>query len=264
MADLLQKIDDSLEGVELKLLAEFNRIRMTPTEARSEPINPKIRQALGLIETQLRHKLEHSGARSDLQLQTKQHENLRARLSVVRQLLKAKISIAFIREANAEVGISRQDCDRQKTQVQKNMQVDKKQATEFLDNGIDSPSRELAILAIRLREAKKAAIKRKKQKEARAKYETHDLSNTISHPMNIKNMDAPIRTPDELRRKLIAKIAIANRKAGLADNPEGKNQPVPANLNKQSKVKPQGDANAPKGILKALAARLTTAKQQSR
>ena len=86
MTELLNIIDNSLQEVEEQLLQEFSRIRNSLSEARFEPIDAGIKNALGEVVLGLRSKLEHSGDKNNLQLQTEQHEVLFTRMSVIKQL----------------------------------------------------------------------------------------------------------------------------------------------------------------------------------
>ncbi len=103
MADLLDTINESLQEVEEQLLQEFDRIRNTLSDARYLAIDPGIKNALAGVVAELREQLEQTGDRQNLQLMTEQHEILFARMTVLRQLLNAKVPTAFLHEAHQEV-----------------------------------------------------------------------------------------------------------------------------------------------------------------
>lgn len=103
MAELLDTINDSLQEVEEQLLQEFDRIRNTLSDARYLAIDPGIKNALAGVVAELRESLEQTGDRQNLQLMTEQHEILFARMTVLRQLLNAKVPTAFLHEAHQEV-----------------------------------------------------------------------------------------------------------------------------------------------------------------
>jgi uncharacterized protein YicC (UPF0701 family) len=107
MTDILDTIDESLQEVEEQLLQEFDRIRNKLSDARFEAIDHGIKNALDSVVTDLKARLEQTGDRQNLQLMTERHEVLFARLSVLKQLLNAKVPTAFLHEAHQEVKTNR-------------------------------------------------------------------------------------------------------------------------------------------------------------
>ncbi len=103
MNELLDSIHRALQGVEEQLLQEFNRIRNNLSESRFEAINADLKKLLSSEIRELRSKLEHSGDQSELQLQTSDHEILFTRMTVVNQLLHAKVPTAYLMEVHKEV-----------------------------------------------------------------------------------------------------------------------------------------------------------------
>lgn len=103
MTDILDTIDESLQEVEEQLLQEFDRIRNKLSDARFEAIDQGIKNALDSVVADLKGRLEQTGDRQNLQLMTERHEILFARLSVLKQLLNAKVPTAFLHEAHQEV-----------------------------------------------------------------------------------------------------------------------------------------------------------------
>ncbi|HIG40580.1 MAG: hypothetical protein ABGY96_27465 [bacterium] len=198
LTKLLETIDSALEEVEQQLLQEFDRIRNTLSDSRFEPIDRGIKVALWDVVEELRHMLENSGDKVNLELQTRQHETVFARLIVLRQLLNSRIPTAFLHEAHQELETARKKVERElavqrgetsvtevadeaQNRIEKpgffnffkklfstrhpekagsNKSLVEQKRFElmeiYLDNGIYSPSRDLAIISIRMIEAEES------------------------------------------------------------------------------------------------------------
>lgn len=135
MADILDTINDSLQEVEEQLLQEFDRIRNTLSDARYLAIDPGIKNALGSVVAELRDRLEQTGDRQNLQLMTEQHEILFARMTVLRQLLNAKVPTAFLHEAHQEVVSNRRKLEAEVTSQRKARANVDNEATEEKSGG---------------------------------------------------------------------------------------------------------------------------------
>ncbi len=254
MTELLDTIDSALQEVEEQLLQEFNRIRNTLSDARFEPVDPGVKASLVDVLNDLKHKLEHSGDKTNLQLLTERHENLFARLTVVRQLLDAKVPTAYLHEVHDDVKTRRRKLEAKVVAKRQNIKIDeptekksgflgslkgmfgaKKSESElarnrirvteqeekelqnvevYLDNGIYSASRELAMLANRVNEAferdEPAPEPKQKPRPApptgKALFESRDLSSKIPDvkPKPRTEPKTIAQTPEEIRRKLEA------------------------------------------------------------
>ena len=112
MTDLLDDTNNSLQEAEEQLLQEFSRIRNSLPETRYEPIDAGIKIALGEIVLGLHAKLELSANKNNLQRQTDQLEVLFTRISVIQQLLEAKIPTAYLQEVHQDVASSRKQLER--------------------------------------------------------------------------------------------------------------------------------------------------------
>ena len=134
MSEVLDTIDDSLQEVEEQLLQEFDRIQNTLSDARFQPIDPGVKNALASVVADLKRRLEQTGDRSNLQLMTEKHEILLARMAVLRQLLDAKVPTAFMHEAHREV-----TSNRRKLEAEVTAQRDR---DESLTNADDNPESE--------------------------------------------------------------------------------------------------------------------------
>jgi len=260
MTKVLDIVDASLQEIEEQLLDEFKRIRNTLSDSPFESIDKGIQNSLTSVVQDLLHRLENSGDKTNLQLQTERHETLFARTSVIKQLLKAKIPTAYLHEVHQDVSSSRkklenqvvakreQDKTEQENTTQKNtdknrgllgsiknifssnkskqevlgnrIRITDQEAKEFeaveiyLDNGIYSASRELAMLSSKLVEkgtfsdptSEPTDVPTDKvKKEARhpsptgkATFESKDLSQQAP-PLQTGSI---AQTPDEIRRKL--------------------------------------------------------------
>ncbi len=107
MTEILDKLEAALQEVEEQLLAEFNRIRKTLSAEPFSTIDPGIRNALDQVVRELWHELEHSGDRDNLSLRTERHDDLAARMIVLKKLLDARIPTAYLSEVEAEMQRSR-------------------------------------------------------------------------------------------------------------------------------------------------------------
>jgi len=256
MTELLDIIDNSLQEVEEQLLQEFSRIRNSLSETRFEPIDTGIKNALGEVVSGLRSKLEHSGDKNDLQLQTERHEVLFSRISVIRQLLNAKIPTAYLQEIHQDVATSRKQLERKvvasrSTEASsiteepskqggffnslKNMFATDKSEQEtkrnrikiteqeqkqfedvevYLDNGIYSASRELAMLSSLVSEKTPVADNPESKKtpspaagpKGKAQFTSRDLTKGKAEALPDPLPSGQVaQTPDEIRRKLDAR-----------------------------------------------------------
>jgi hypothetical protein len=254
MTKLLDTVDISLQEVEEQLLDEFNRIRNTISDARSEPIDKGTQEALSSVVEELWHMLEHSGDKKELQLQSEEQETLFARASVIKQLLKAKIPTAYLHEIHKDVNSSRRALESRVEEKRESKKEDEslskkigffdsiksifshkkseqetlrnritvtdQEAKEFepveiyLDNGIYSASRELAMLSNRMfvshptESQLEPAEKKVEHPKGKASFESRDLSRSAPPPVQEKNKIA--QTPDEIRTKLESKQAKPN------------------------------------------------------
>lgn len=178
MTDLLDKIDASLEEVEEQLLSEFKRLRDTLLPGATGELDTGIKNALQEVTGQLQAELASSGDRINLQLVTDRHEVLLARISVLHQLLRTRMPLDVLEKANNGVkdrrrrletrvmlqrkeegkaggsvrGLfdhkpSQQRIARNRIAVTQQEEKSMEAAQSFLDNGIYSASRELAMLA---------------------------------------------------------------------------------------------------------------------
>ena len=182
MADLLDDTNNSLQEAEEQLLQEFSRIRNSLPETRHEPIDAGIKIALGEIVLGLHAKLELSANKNNLQRQTDQLEVLFTRISVIQQLLEAKIPTAYLQEVHQDVASSRKQLERKvvarRSPEESNaldeptkqgrffkslknifsaakpdgQQQELEDIEVYLDKGIYSASRALAMLASRVSE----------------------------------------------------------------------------------------------------------------
>jgi len=107
MTQLLDTINQALEEIEEQLLAEFHRVRNTISEHRFEKIDTGIKVALESVVDDLQGRLEGTAEHQELQLQTEHHENLFVRMVVLKQLLQANISTAYLQEAHDDLEDSR-------------------------------------------------------------------------------------------------------------------------------------------------------------
>jgi hypothetical protein len=258
MTELLDIIDNSLQEVEEQLLQEFSRIRNSLSEARFEPIDAGIKNALGEVLLGLRSKLEHSGDKNNLQLQTEQHEVLFTRMSVIKQLLEAKIPTAYLQEIHQDVATSRKQLERKviasrsheeskrsdepikqsgffksiksifsaDKSVQENqrnrIKITDREQQEFedvevyLDNGIYSASRELAMLSSLVFETAEVAeepVTKKKPAapagpQGKAQFNSRDLSKRKAEALPDPVSTGQVaQTPEDIRRKLESRNA---------------------------------------------------------
>lgn len=266
MTDILDKIDASLEEVEEQLLAEFDRIRETPSDERYVDLDTGIRNALQEVVDQLHDELEHSGDVAHLSLLTERHEVLYARMAVLRQLMQSKkVTRAYLEQAHDGVRARRRSLEERVMQRRRQEDpsvtrqgeeskqglfgtlkgiFDRKPSDHqlarntikvtddeekahgkshvFLDKGIYSASRELAMLASLVRggtldRPPESDISRSRGK---AVFEARELSRTIPPVTPKRQQPEPVpeetkepeiskrdiaQTPEEIRRKLEAR-----------------------------------------------------------
>ena len=214
MTDLLDDTNNSLQEAEEQLLQEFSRILNSLPETRHEPIDAGIKIALGEIVLGLHAKLELSANKNNLQRQTDQLEVLFTRISVIQQLLEAKIPTAYLQEVHQDVASSKKQHERKmvarrSSEESNALDEPSKQGRFFkslknifsaaksngeqqrledievyLDKGIYSASRALAMLASRVSETtdvedeptNKKKIATPTRQRGRAQFSSSDLS----------------------------------------------------------------------------------------
>lgn len=267
MTDILDTIDASLEEVEEQLLAELAHARSAIPANADCAIDTGIRNALTEIVAELYDLLQNSGDRVMLQLVTERHEVLYARIDVVRQLLSAKIPAGLLdtvheglelrrrrlekrvirqREIQAEqmqppkAGLfggmrglfdhnpSRQELERNRFSVTQQEAEKLEQHQDYLDNGIYSASRELAMLMSLLRGGSLDTPPDSDPGRGRAVFKARELSTRVptvnkraritqervqsaaQKPAKVEKPAVPetsdnkdiAQTPEEIRRKL--------------------------------------------------------------
>ncbi len=102
MKDVLDNIAEDLEVVETRILAEFHRIQEADeTGFGSLPV--EFREEIRYTVMALKEALERTGSKTELQLTTDRHEDLRTRLYVITQLLDRKIPMAAFTEADNQL-----------------------------------------------------------------------------------------------------------------------------------------------------------------
>lgn len=264
MTDILDKVDASLEEVEEQLLAEYDRVRAKASAAeRLARVDAGIRNALSEVVLDLNDRLQHSGDRVNLSLVTERHEILYARIAVLRQLLSADIPLSALTEVHEGIEARRKTLERRvltqrkrleemgtqrekassanihgpfdhrptDQQVQRNRfavtEQEEKQLEDiqdYLDNGIYSASRELAMLASLIRGGTLDGPA--EGGRGRAVFEAKELTRrmpNVNKPARIKQepVEQPppeeavkkrdiAQTPEEIRRKLAARGGQAN------------------------------------------------------
>tara|TARA_B110000093_G_scaffold146429_1_gene158641 strand:+ start:1380 stop:2474 length:1095 start_codon:yes stop_codon:yes gene_type:complete len=241
MTDLLDDTNNSLQEAEEQLLQEFSRIRNSLPETRYEPIDAGIKIALGEIVLGLHAKLELSANKNNLQRQTDQLEVLFTRISVIQQLLEAKISTAYLQEVHQDVASSRKQLERKvvarRSSEESNAldeptkqgrffkslknifsaaksdgeQQELEDIEVYLDKGIYSASRALAMLASRVSETtdvedeptNKKKIATPARPRGRAQFSSRDLSGQKAEALpDIQTASQAAQTPEEIHRKL--------------------------------------------------------------
>jgi len=236
MSDILDKIDTSLEEVEEQLLTEFNRLRADNHTGKLK-LDVAVLDTLLEATDNLNQDLEHSGSEKRLELRTERHEVLQARLRVVRQLLGSDIHASQLHEAHESIENSRRRLEkrvvarRKKLEEQDeepsygslfkrlfNRQADRREAdrnriavTEeeehelqdvdvYLDGGIYSASRELAMLANLLQRGA-TDDPPPNQPRGKAVFEARELSTTIPPVNKMKPVKEETEGADEDDRK---------------------------------------------------------------
>lgn len=271
MTGLLDSVDDALTDVEEQLLAEFSRLGALDPPKPNSRINPELKSVLEDTMAQLCGDL---GRADHLVSQSEETENLFVRIFVSGNLLEQQVPTDFIEisqskveksriqleklvsaareskagEADAQPGFFKKVFGTKNTQegelnplkITPEEEKQFEENTEFLDKGIYSASRELAILnaqvVLHYEEGKSIAqnpdeIRRKllskgiSPAQGASTFESKDLSN---RPREIPDTYTPPRpkpkekpaviaqTPEEIRKKL------AERKAGEETIDEGK------------------------------------------
>ena len=275
MTDVLDKIDASLEEVEEQLLTEFHRVMDAGSDDGLAHMDVGIRTALAEVTDMLHHELEHSGA-GTLSLVTERHEILYSRIAVLRYLFTARIRITQLLETREGIATRRkrlenlvlaerqkrdgaaaeqkkpgllsgikgifdhkpteQEAERNAINVTSVEEQRLGQSQLYLDNGIFSASRELAMIASLTRGGtldrppEEADGQDSPTPAGKARFESKDLSyhapptERINRPApEPKAKPAPTpeisrrdiaQTPEEIRRKLAARREAA--KAGPA------------------------------------------------
>ncbi|XOV88248.1 MAG: hypothetical protein ACFHX7_25380 [Pseudomonadota bacterium] len=255
MTDLLDQIDASLAEVEEQLLDEFARIRDTADPDSENAIDAGIRTALTDVVEDLYNRLEHSGDVHNLQLLSERHEILYARIAVLRQLLKTKVPLVCLESAHEGIRARRRTLElrviqqrsksapRQGTgtsqntievghafhqgptpqaQARNRLQVTPEEELAhaptqvYLDVGVYSASRELAMVASLLRGGtldRPPEARGDQPPRGKASFESRELSNTLTPRTPVKPIvrEPPrdkgdiAQTPEEIRRKLEAR-----------------------------------------------------------
>lgn len=261
MTDILDKIDASLEEVEEQLLSEFKRLRDTLLPGAAGELDPGMSNALQEVTDLLLTELANSGDRTNLHLVTDRHEVLFARISVLHQLLRTRVPLDVLEKVNDGVkdrrrrlearvmlqrkqdgkdggsvrGLfdhkpSQQRIARNRIEVTQQEEKSINTAQVFLDNGIYSASRELAMLASVLRGGTLDRPPEADMDNARGRaiFESRELSYRPPPPVDkpkpkqepepepepepAPNADKHeiAQTPEEIRRKLEARRFQAN------------------------------------------------------
>lgn len=260
MTDILEKLDLSLEEAEEQLLVELERVGNANPGQRFGELDVGVRNALAEIVDLLHHDLQHSGDASNLQLLTDQHEILYARIAVMRTLLNIKVPIDYLERAHTGVETLRRKLDTRAIQLRKKSGIGPKpgerlpgsfdhgpsafqlgrnrlkvtareadalmEPQNFLDAGIYSASRELAMIASL---AKGGTIEEPPEqtnedaRQGKAVFQSRELSATIPPVNKVLPVREPPRdksqiaqTPEEIRRKLQERQAQASA-AGKAN-----------------------------------------------
>ncbi|MEX2488092.1 MAG: hypothetical protein WD356_01035 [Pseudomonadales bacterium] len=262
MSDFLDNIDATLEEIEEQLLSALDRFRHKYADSDYCTLDLESKETLQHAIDELDHNLEHSGDEKRLELRTERHEVIHARIVTVRHILNSEIPVACLHQAHRELEDSRdrlenrvlarrkklephvtmterrqqsdslkelfnrdvgeRELDRNQYLVTEQEERDLEDVDEFLDSGIYSASRELAMLANLIhRGATNKA--RPEQPKGRAVFEAKDLTSSLPHGNNVKSASKPTpetepepkkrstetadksdiaRTPEEIRRKL--------------------------------------------------------------
>lgn len=251
MTDILDRIDVSLEEIEEQLLAELRRIRHRQSDQRFANVDPGIKNTLSEVVAGLLHELRHSGDRTNLQLLSERHEVLFARIGVLQQLFDSVIPMSLLIEAHDGIELRRrqlehrvaahrkdkgtaasgermaafdrrptpQQVDRNRMQVTLQEERQLQQSQAYLDNGIYSASRELAIIASLARGGTLDEPPEDEPRHGRAVFEARELSRrhpTVNKRPKVQQEPPPeekpappkrdiAQTPEEIRRKLEAR-----------------------------------------------------------
>ena len=103
MTDLLDKIDLDLDEIETRVLVTFQKLRETPSDSGIGMLNDDFRTEMHYIVDGLSDSLNSSGSKDQLHLATDRHENLRARLYIMRQLLDRQVPLSAFSRADQEL-----------------------------------------------------------------------------------------------------------------------------------------------------------------
>jgi hypothetical protein len=233
MSELIEKINQDLVTLEERFLNELRRLRKLEQDALYSNLDASLKQEFTFIRDSLAEVLEHSGDRQNLSLRSARHEQMLTRLDVLRNLLARKIPTAFIESSHAEVKLARQNLEFQvmnsrqeesgntgggrlnkvsggkqtpEERARNPNQISKTEAAqfdttgEFMDGGIYSASRELAVLEklVRLHHIDGQSIDQVLQ--ARAQFRPRDLSR--GHASDRTGGRGFAQSPEEIRAKL--------------------------------------------------------------
>lgn len=218
MAELLDRIEEDLVGVEEELLAEFSRIRKMEWPEPYSKIDPFLKNKLEKTIQGLRHDLDHSGDAKHLTLRTDRHEQLYSRIYVTIYLLDKPVPTAFIDMCHQEVLQSRREHEQNKERKQERVQI-------YLDGGIYSDSRELSVLNDVTEQHHEEGLSIEEIIEERAQFLARDLTNAP-----VKAKDGPpriARSTDEIRKKLEGKTSFAGPSAFEAKDIASVNEEMP-------------------------------------
>lgn len=258
MVDVLDKIDASLEEVEEQLLGDFYRALDAGSADGFVKLDPGVRNALAEVTDSLHDELQNSG-RSSLSLVTERHEVLYSRIAVLRVLFNSHVRIqqlvaardgiekrrddleARVRQERRRLGVdpaerpkagatsrfdhqpTAQEKQRNRLEVTANEEERLGQEQLYLDNGIFSASRELAMLVSLMRGGtldrppEESDDKDSPTPAGKAVFQAKDLSYHAPPPERVeRERPAPApkpeisqrdiaQSPEEIRRKLEAR-----------------------------------------------------------
>jgi len=246
---VLDNIADDLDTTETRILLEFKKIQETADDSGVGKLTPEFREEIHYMVIGLQEALNASGSKDNLQLTTERHEDMRARLSVINQLLDRQIPLTAFRKADSQLNKTSKPLSTQPVGADKKTSavvitsestslIDKilaffglgKQSADstrptnvekeptgakeiYQDTGIYGAAQHLAMLALVVADMpppKEKADQRRQAVTGKASFEARDLSSTLSDvPVKSKTDDRIAQTPEEIRRKLEARRNLA-------------------------------------------------------
>jgi hypothetical protein len=248
MKDVLDNISEDLDTTETRILLEFKRLQETADDSGIGKLTPEFREEMRYMVIGLQEALDSSGSVENLQLTSERHEDIRARLFVINQLIDRQIPLTAFSKADSQLKKMGKPISSQRVIVEKkasavitksesgslldkilaffglgNKPAESSASTHvekeptgpkeiYKDTGIYGATQHLAMLAQVVADLPPPE-KEDKPRQAvtgKASFEARDLSSTISDiPAKAKTVERIAQTPEEIRRKLEARKKLA-------------------------------------------------------